>query len=100
MKMKLNLNIDGAKRALIQHGEKVAFGATALVLLLFIYKTVQMERLGPEYQPDKLKIAADDAERNLQQSKWDPEEKIDVVDYPVRLVASRSRSNITIWRPT
>ena len=85
MKLKLNLNVEGVKRLLLQHGEKGAFGLAALVLLWFFWKTVQFEVLGSDKQPDPLRTLADQTKAHVVESPWDKKaKKIEVVDYPTR----------------
>lgn len=85
MKLKLNLNVDGVKRVLLQHGEKAAFGLAVFVLLLFFWKTLRLEVLGADKQPDMLKTLAEKAQQHVVTSEWDKKAKnIEIVDYPAR----------------
>jgi hypothetical protein len=85
MKLKLNLNVDSAKRLLIQHGEKAAFGLAVCVLLLFFWKTLKLEVLGADKEPGPLTTLAEKARQHVLTSVWDPDAKnIKIVDYPAR----------------
>ena len=88
MKLKLNLNVDAVKRALLQHGEKAVFGLAVLLLLLFFWTTLKLEVLPAEKQPDPLKQLAKEAQQHVLTSKWDETTRkaknIEVVDYPAR----------------
>jgi hypothetical protein len=85
MKLKPKLNVDAVKRALIQHGEKAAFGLAVLMLLVFFWKTVGLEVLGSDRKPDPLKKLAEEAKQHILTSVWDPKAKnIEIVDYPAR----------------
>ena len=85
MKLKLALNVDGVKRVLIQHGEKAAFGLAVCVLLFFFWRTVRLEVLGADKQPDMLKALAERAQQHVLTSEWDKKAKnIEIVDYPAR----------------
>ena len=85
MKLKLNLNVDSVKRLLIQHGEKAAFGLAMLVLALFFWKTLRMEVLGADKQPEMLAKLADQTRAHVLASQWDPKAKnFEPVDYPAR----------------
>jgi len=85
MKLKLNLNVDSAKRLLIQHGEKAAFGLAVCVLLLFLWSTLKLEVLEAAKEPGPLSALADKTKQHVISSPWVPAAKdIKIVDYPAR----------------
>ncbi|HEX4142822.1 MAG TPA: hypothetical protein VHY91_04665 [Pirellulales bacterium] len=85
MKVKLNLNVDSAKRLLIQHGEKAAFGLAVCLLLLFLWKTVGLEVLGADKEPGPLTALSERTRQHVLESVWDPDAKnIKIEDYPTR----------------
>jgi hypothetical protein len=85
MKVKVKFDLASMKNWLFDHGEKVAFGAMALVFLLFVYSALNGEVLDATKQPEKLQEIARNATQHVADSKWDDKQSgVQVVDYQER----------------
>jgi hypothetical protein len=85
MKAKMKFDLGAVKRFVIEHGEKLAFGAAALLFLLFVYSAFTREVLSADKQPEKLRDTANQVQSHVQQSTFDPKrENIAVVSYATR----------------
>ncbi len=72
MKGKLkSLSGPALKNFFLQHGEKIAMAAVAVVLVMFIVKAVGRETLSADKEPDRLKDAASGAQSHIAASKLD-----------------------------
>ena len=85
MKVKVKFDTAALKKWVFAHGEKVAFGAMALVFLLFTYSALRHEVLSEKNQPDRLKKLSADVNAHVSNSAWDQKrEGVLLVDYDKR----------------
>ncbi len=85
MKVKVKFDVAALKKWVFAHGEKVAFGAMALVFLLFTYSALRHEVLSEKNQPDRLKKLSADVNAHVSNSAWDQKrEGVQLVDYDKR----------------
>lgn len=85
MKVKVKFDVATIKRSLIDHGEKLAFGAVVLVFLMFTWAAAKREVLDASKQPDVLKQKASEVEGHVRQSTFNADrEKVILVDYDKR----------------
>ncbi|MEX0936326.1 MAG: hypothetical protein WDZ59_00590 [Pirellulales bacterium] len=67
------------KGMLIQHGEKFVMALVGLVGVWLIYSATQRESLDENRSPDQLRTLADQAQSNIEQADWDPNEKLQAI---------------------
>src|SRR5688572_26961983 len=91
MKMKLNFNATGIKRAALSHGEKVLFGGSFLLLMLFGYSALTREKLPANMEPDRMAAKVEEARNTIKNSQVDPDEDFRFVDYST-VVATSTKS--------
>ena len=85
MKVKAKLDLDSIKNWLLEHGEKLALGIVAVVVLLFTYFAIQREVLDASKQPDNLLELAQAVNEHVTASRWDAQrEGVQLVDYTER----------------
>jgi len=72
--MKANLKgLSGIKGLVLRHGEKVVIAVMGLVAVWFMYSSMQLPRLNPEFQADKLQGKISQTNTAIDNSAW-PEE--------------------------
>ncbi len=85
MKVKASLDLASLKNWLLEHGEKLALGVVAVVVLLFTYFAIQREVLDASKQPDNLRELARTVNEHVTASRWDAQrEGLQLVDYTER----------------
>src|SRR5262245_29875017 len=70
--MKANLKgLGGIKGLFLLHGEKLVIAAVGICALLFIYRSLQLERLDDRYQADKLRAQISQTEAVVSEFTWE-----------------------------
>src|SRR5205085_3633280 len=90
MKMKLNVNGAGLKKAALAHGEKVLFGAAFIALMLFGYSALTRPKLPSNLEPQVVRDKVQQAKKNIEDTNLKPEEKgiKDNIDFNVIAAAA------------
>jgi hypothetical protein len=92
-KVKVKLDVAAIKKWLLEHGEKLAFGFTMLVFLMFTWSAIRREVLESSKQPALLQQQAADVGTHVTKSPWNDEiaktAAIEIIRYDER--AKRER---------
>lgn len=63
-----SINSAALKDSLLKHGDKLAFGFAGLCFLMFAYSALSRDKLGTEFQPDKLEDSVKAANRAIDEA--------------------------------
>lgn len=90
-KVKVSLDLAKVKSFFVSHVEKIVFGVCALLLLLFLYKSISLTPY--EREPKEISDKASEKERMLQQASWSPDriqqENLTLPDLNAEIAESR-----------